>query len=243
LDVVFQGDLFDGSAAWAGGYQYRKIDLETNLDDLINGAINPCKFEGQQDCSARTGLRSFLASGTEIDADQDVHSLFFETALDINEDVDVQLAVRYEDYGDSSTFDPKLATRYAISDMVTFRGSVQTTFRGPDLDATNESRVTALSYVGPTAAFKAIDYIGNADVEPESAFTYNAGFIIKPIEALTLTLDYWNYDFDNPIVTESLTDSLALMLQEGMPRRLCNRRSSVPAVATMAHVKPLVLSA
>jgi iron complex outermembrane receptor protein len=87
--------------------------------------------------------------------------------------------------------------------MVTFRGSVQTTFRGPDLDATNESRVTALSYVGPTAAFKAIDYIGNADVEPESAFTYNAGFIIKPIEALTLTLDYWNYDFDNPIVTES----------------------------------------
>ena len=78
FDVVFQGDLFDGSAAWAGGYQYRRIDLETQLDDLINGAINPCKFEGQTGCSARTGLRSFLASGTEIDADQDVHSLFFE---------------------------------------------------------------------------------------------------------------------------------------------------------------------
>ena len=46
----------------------------------------------------------------------------------------------------------------------------------PDLDAVNESRVTALSYVGPTAAFKAIDYIGNADVEPESAFTYNYWF-------------------------------------------------------------------
>ena len=203
LDAVFQGSLFDGSAAWAGGYQYRQIDLQTNLDDLINGGINPCKFEGQTDCSARTGLRSFLASGTEIDADQDVHSLFFESALDISEDLDVQLAVRYEDYGDSSTFDPKLAARYAITDMVTFRGSVQTTFRGPDLDATNESRVTALSYVGPTAAFKAIDYIGNANVEPESAFTYNAGLIIKPIEDLTLTIDYWNYDFDNPIVTES----------------------------------------
>lgn len=86
--------------------------------------------------------------------------------------------------------------------MFSLRGSVQTTFRGPDLDAVNESRVTALSYVGPTAAFKAIDYIGNADVEPESAFTYNIGLIINPIEDMTITLDFWNYDFDNPIISE-----------------------------------------
>ena len=214
LDAVFQGDLFDGAAAWAAGYQYRRIDLETQLDDLINNAINPCKFVGQTDCSARTGLRSFLASGSEIDADQDVHSLFFESALDVSEELDVQLAVRYEDYGDSTTFDPKLAARYTINDLVTFRGSVQTTFRGPDLDATNESRVTALSYVGPTAAFKAIDYIGNANVEPESAFTYNAGFIINPLEDLTVTLDYWNYDFDNPIITEDF-NALVGAYQEG----------------------------
>ena len=202
LDAVFQGDLFDGSAAWAGGYQYRKIDLQSHLDDLINVAVNPCPFVGQTDCAAQTGLRSFLSGGREVDADQDVHSLFFETALDINEDLDLQLAVRYEDYGTSTTFDPKLAARYTINDLITFRGSVQTTVRGPDLDAINEARVTALSYVGPTAAFKAIDYIGNADVEPESAFTYNAGFIVKPLEGLTVTLDYWNYDFDNPIITE-----------------------------------------
>ncbi len=202
LDAVFQGDLFDGGAAWAAGYQYRKIALETSLDDLINVAINPCKFEGQTDCTVQTGRRSFLAPGREIDVDQDVHSLFFETAMDISDDIDLQLAVRYEDYGSATTFDPKLAGRYRINDYLTFRGSVQTTFRGPDLDATNESRVTALSYVGPTAAFKAIDYIGNADVEPESAFTYNMGLIIKPIEDLTITLDYWSYDFDNPIITE-----------------------------------------
>ena len=206
LDAVFQGDLFDGQAAWAAGYQYRRIDLQTSLDDLINVAINPCKFEGQTDCSAQTGRRSFLASGREIDADQDVHSLFFEAALDVNDDLDLQLAVRYEDYGTATTFDPKLAGRYNVNEKVTLRGSVQTTFRGPDLDATNESRVTALSYVGPTAAFKAIDYIGNANVEPESAFTYNLGVIVEPIEDLTITLDYWNYDFDNPIVSESFNE-------------------------------------
>ena len=202
LDVVFQGDLFDGVAAWAGGYQYRRIDLESNLDDLINVELNPCKFAGQTDCDAQTGRRSFLAAGREIDADQDIHAMFFETAMDVSEQLDLQLAVRYEDYGESTTFDPKLAARFNLNDFVTFRGSVQTTFRGPDLDAINESRVTALSYVGPTAAFKAIDYIGNAAVEPESAFTYNFGAILSPIEDLTITLDYWSYDFDNPIVAE-----------------------------------------
>ena len=202
LDVVFQGALFDGEAAWAAGYQYRKIELKSDLDDLINVALNPCKFAGQTDCASQTGRRSFLAAGREIDADQDVNSVFFETALDVSEDLDLQLAVRYEDYGDADTFDPKLAGRYTINEMFSLRGSVQTTFRGPDLDAVNESRVTALSYVGPTAAFKAIDYIGNADVEPESAFTYNIGLIINPMEDMTITLDFWNYDFDNPIITE-----------------------------------------
>ena len=209
LDVVFQGDLFDGEAAWAAGYQFRQLALESSLDDLINVATNPCKFAGQTTCSSQTGRRSFLAAGREIDVDQDVHSLFFETAMDISEDIDLQLVVRYEDYDDASTFDPKLAGRYRINDMFTVRASVQTTFRGPDLDATNTSPVTALSYVGPTAAFKAIDYIGNADVEPESAFTYNVGLIIKPIDDMTITLDFWSYDFDNPIITEDFNALVA----------------------------------
>jgi len=209
LDAVFQGDLFDGEAAWAAGYQYRQIALKTGLDDLINVAINPCAYAGQTDCAAQTGRRSFLAGGREIDVDQDVHSLFFETAMDISENLDLQLAVRYEDYGDADTFDPKLAGRYKINDVITLRGSVQTTFRGPDLDATNESRVTSLSYVGPTQAFKAIDAIGNAAVQPESAFTYNLGVIIKPIEDLTVTLDYWSYDFDNPIIVEDFNALVA----------------------------------
>ncbi len=212
LDAVFQGDLFDGEAAWAAGYQYRKIALKTSLDDLINVAINPCTFAGQTDCAGQTGRRSFLSAGREVDADQDVNSVFFETAMDISENIDLQLAVRYEDYGDADTFDPKLAGRYVINDMITLRGSVQTTFRGPDLDAVNESRVTSLSYVGPTQAFKAVDAIGNSAVEPESAFTYNIGAIIKPIEDLTITLDFWSYDFDNPIIVEdfnSLVDAYA----------------------------------
>ncbi|MEM7218561.1 MAG: TonB-dependent receptor [Pseudomonadota bacterium] len=218
FDAVFQGDLFDGSAAWAAGYQYRRLDLETQLDDLINIAINPCPFVGQTDCAAQTGLRSFLAGSREVNEDADVHAVFFETALDVSENIDVQLAVRYEDYGATDTFDPKLAIRYDVTDWLTLRGSVQTTFRGPDLDATNPNRVTALSFVGPTAAFKAIDIIGNPDVNPEEAFTYNIGAIFEPIEGLTLTVDYWSYDFDNPIVVEDFNALVSAYVSGGAAR-------------------------
>lgn len=218
LDLVFQGDLFDGQGAWAAGYQYRKLEIETSIDDLINLDINPCPFVGQTDCESQTGLRSFLAGSREVDADQDVHAAFFETQLDLSEKVDLQLAVRYEDYGSSDTFDPKLSGRYDVTDWLTFRGSVQTTFRGPDLDAINPNRVTSLSFVGPTAAFKAIDVVGNPDVDPEEAFTYNIGAVVEPMENLTLTVDYWSYDFANPIVVEDF-NALVSAYDSGDPAR------------------------
>ena len=31
-----KGELFEGEGAWASGYQYRKIYLESELDDLTN---------------------------------------------------------------------------------------------------------------------------------------------------------------------------------------------------------------
>jgi outer membrane receptor protein involved in Fe transport len=202
LDLVFQGEMFDGQAAWAGGYQYRLTDVTSMPDNLNNLAINPCNFVGQTDCTAQTGLRSFLSGGRAVDASQDVHSLFLENALHISEDLDLQVAVRYVDYGDSDTLDPKVSVRYAMHDKVTLRGSVQTTFRGPDIDSLSPNTSTALSFVGPAAAFKAIDYVGNPDLNPEEAFTYNLGIIVNPTDNLTFTFDYWSYDFDNPIVTE-----------------------------------------
>ncbi len=202
LDAVFQGEFAGGEAAWAAGYQYRDLEIKSELDDLINLNINPCGFVGQTDCAGQTGLRSFLSGGRPVDTGQDVHAFFFETAMNMSENLDIQLAVRYESYGETDTFDPKLAGRYTVNDWLTLRGSVQTTFRGPDIDSLSPNAVTALSYVGPTQAFKAIDAVGNPDLEPEQAFTYNLGAVMNFTDNLTVTVDYWNYDFDNPIVLE-----------------------------------------
>jgi len=202
VDAVFQGEFAGGEAAWAAGYQYRDLEITSDLDDLINLNINPCGFVGQTDCAGQTGLRSFLSGGRPVDTGQDVHAFFVETAMNMSENLDVQLAVRYESYGETDTFDPKLAGRYTVNDWLTLRGSVQTTFRAPDIDSLQTNATTSLSYVGPTQAFKAIDAVGNPDLEPEQAFTYNLGAVMNFTDNLTVTVDYWNYDFDNPIIVE-----------------------------------------
>ncbi|MGI9249866.1 MAG: TonB-dependent receptor domain-containing protein [Pseudohongiellaceae bacterium] len=218
VDLSFQGNFGNSNlvneAAWALGYQHRLWEVSTTLDDLTNLNINPCQYEGETRCASETGLRSFLAGARPVDEEQKVHALFAEVAIDVNERLDFQLGLRYEDYGMTDTLDPKLAGRFVIADWLTFRASVQTTFRGPDIDALAGSPVTELQYVDPTTAFKAIDIGGVLSgetviaVEPEEAFTYNLGFIFEPMEELTFTVDYWSYDFDNPIVNE---DRVALV--------------------------------
>ncbi len=69
----------------------------------------------------------------DIDGSQDVWAAFGELALPLTDDLDVQVALRYEDYGGNigSTVDPKLAVSYRASDTLSFRGSISTSFRAP----------------------------------------------------------------------------------------------------------------
>ena len=66
---------------------------------------------------------------TKVDAipetTQDVYALFVESDLPISDAWNVMLAARYEDYGGNigSTFDPKISTKYNISDRLALRAS------------------------------------------------------------------------------------------------------------------------
>ena len=81
------------------------------------------------------------------------------------------------------------------------RGSISTTFRGPPqsyLGGTN----TALQYITPAAAFKAVDISGNEDLKPEKALASNLGAIFQN-ENFYASIDWWRFDFDDPFQTES----------------------------------------
>lgn len=234
LDVVLNGDtpftLAGGPVRWAAGGQFRRDVYERELDDLSNIAINPCIDSpdiNNHACLSPAGALGFLGSSSESSLSRDVHALFGELSIPISDAFQVQLAARFEDYGSEtgSTFDPKISLRFQALDWLAFRASAGSTFRGPSLPSVAPSNVTALQ--GVLGTFRAIDIFGNPDLEPESAETYNVGAIVDTSN-LFFTIDWWRFDFQNPLITEPLGGMVAALFPNGAS---INNNCGVPAYA------------
>ena len=214
-------DLGGGSVGWAAGIQSRKDTYDFTVKDVANRAINPCAFNNPMsvtlghtatlDCGAAgAGQLAFLAATDEENTDRDVYGVFAELALPITEALDVQLAVRYEDYGSKNggdTIDPKVAFSWTLTDEFSLRGSVSTTFRGPPSSFLSGTS-TSLQFIGAALAFKAGDTVGNPDLEPETAVTTNFGAIYQN-ENFYASLDYWSFNFEDPLQLENANQIVA----------------------------------
>ncbi|WP_128893183.1 TonB-dependent receptor domain-containing protein [Erythrobacter sp. HKB08] len=217
FDMVLSGEtgfeLGGGPVAFAIGAQYRDTNFNSRpVQDESNLNINPCFIEGDQSCVGTTtegvGPFIFLGGSRPVDVSQNVYAIFGELQLPVTDRLEVQAAIRFEDYGGAvgSTVNPKGSFRFEATDWFTLRGSVGTTFRGPIPSQVAPISVTALQ--GFTAAggnYKSLDIFGNpTDLGPESAFTYNIGGIFNvPLGAgdLTFSVDYWSIDLEDRITT------------------------------------------
>lgn len=220
-DLVFNGELpwelGGGAVGWAAGAQFRRSFFSSNYNDLSNIDANPCIdtiVTGSTSCAVRNGPLMFLGTGENADLEGDVYAVFAEMALPITDDLQVQLAARFEDYGGEtgSTVNPKASVRWQATDWLAFRASAGSTFRGPPLTQLTTSSVTALSFIG--GAFRAIDIYGNPSLEPEKAKTYSAGAIFN-LGAFKGSVDYWRFDFENPIVAEPSASMVNTMFPGG----------------------------
>ncbi len=219
VDAVFSGELPvtlpGGDIGFAVGGQLRKEYFETEITDNFNLEKNPCPYTQQisvdlgftptLDCASlgsTPGLSAFLAPAIPQQLERNVYAFFGELALPVTDTLNVQFAIRMEDYGGltGSTLDPKLAVRWQAMDWLALRGSIGTTFRAPALSAL-QGRATALAFTNATTAFKAWDTVGNPDLDPEKALASNIGVLIDygPFSA---SIDYWRFDFEDPFQLE-----------------------------------------
>ena len=218
FDAVFSGqtnwELGGGTVGWAAGVQSRQDEYTLELEDIANRAVNPCTFInpasqtlGHWDGTscASFGRLAFLAATDERSTKRDVAAIFAEFALPLTDTLDIQLAGRYEDYGDDGgdTFDPKLALSWALTDAFKLRGSASTTFRGAPTSFQGGVN-TSLGFIAPTGSFKAIDTTGNPNLVPESAVALNLGLVYAD-ENFYGSIDYWSFDFDDAFQTENAT--------------------------------------
>lgn len=194
VEAFMSMELFDmdaGAAGLAFGAQYRYQDLTQDYDALAN-----------QD------RFSFVIGNPDIYGEQDVIALFAELALPFSEDFDMQLALRYEDYGGTTgdTIDPKLAFSWRATEDFSLRASISTSFRAPSIFQRDGGGTSLNQMVDPltgSAAFAAARASGNEDLVPEESTAYNLGFSFEPVDDWSIELDYWNFDFTDLIIQES----------------------------------------
>ncbi len=252
-DVVFSGEtgiqLPGGGVGWAAGFQARNEKFDFWLNDLTNLAVNPCPFSNPMsvtlgntttlNCNAPTGPLAFLAGATEEKTSRTAYGLFAEFALPITDTIDAQFAVRFEDYGGEvgSTIDPKLAVRWQATDWLTARGSVSTTFRGPPQSYLS-GRGTALQFIAAANAFKAVDTLGNPNLEPETATASNFGFVVDTGNFFG-SIDYWRFDFEDQFQVESAQQIVAAYSAQNCADEAVPVANGPDCPGLRSHVFPL----
>jgi outer membrane receptor protein involved in Fe transport len=187
-------ELFEmdgGAVGLAFGAQYRYQDLTQDYDALSN-----------QD------RFSFVIGNADIYGEQDVIALFGELALPMSDDLDVQIALRYEDYGGTTgdTIDPKLAISWRATEDFSLRGSISTSFRAPSIFQKDGGGTSLNQMTDPltgSAAFAADRTSGNDQLVPEESTAYNLGFSLEPVDDWSIELDYWNFEFTDLIIKEN----------------------------------------
>lgn len=208
VDAVVDGEfggfeLPGGRVGWAFGSQYREIEYQTRPDNpIIDARVTPCPVIGDTSCALPTGPVIFLGQFIPQELEDDVFSVFGELAIPLLDNLDVQLAIRYEDYGGltGDTTDPKISVRWQATEWLALRGSAGSTFRGPT-PVNLSLRATGLQPV-PAAAnqYRSIDFTGNPALSPEKADTYSLGFILE-LGGFRAIVDYWNYQFEDQITS------------------------------------------
>ena len=209
VDAVLTGpiaELPSGSLGFAIGAQYRLLKQDINPDSLeaADEANNP-------------GLQFPVSN------EQDVWATFAEAAIPVTERLELSLALRYEDFGGSvgSTTDPKIAARFDATDWLSVRGSFGTSFRAPTLNQTAESQTAVFvddpAVPGPGGAVcgpggpSTLIFVSNRgadDLKPQSADNINLGTIFRPVDGMSVSVDYWSFDYTDLIAASESAQAI-----------------------------------
>jgi len=209
VDFVVSGDAFEIGGRPVGvalGAQYREEGRKTAVHPQITGSVNSF---GQLSGGETVGG---LSENLNFDAERDVWAVFAEVALPITDNLDVQLAGRFEDYGGGigSTFDPKIAARWQTTDSLVLRAGISSAFRGPALAQIEEGTGFSLEFGVRDVLGEGIDPAGancvrtgrcgipdpnaapnliivkqgrpSPNLAPETAVSWNVGAIWSPVE-------------------------------------------------------------
>lgn len=203
FDGKISGSLMEmahGDLGLAVGVEYREESISDNPDDqFLRGEV-------------------FGTEATQANGSRDNTSVFAELAIPVLDNLEVQVAVRHEDYSDfGTTTDPKVAFIWQPTESLSLRGSYGTAFRAPSLHQiglgnTDESpnlvdtvRCAAVGNINKACEPQEYTAVlsGNDDLGPEESKSYNLGLIYEAADNLDFSIDYYDYDIENVITKDT----------------------------------------
>ena len=234
FDAVVSGELFEmkgGTAQFAAGGQYRERNAKSRASQLnlpgltdrilgydANGVPNETHYVSNNfDCS----MCAF-----NFDHDRKVSAVFLELSLPFWENVETQVALRYEDYGGTigSELSPKIAMSWRPIETLLLRGSFSQSFRAPNIAIIEEglesssvtfrdpisNQAVRAGLVPPTNENAENEFtytLGgpSPDVGNEYADTYSVGFLWTPdgdLDGLSVGADIWRFDVSDRVLPQ-----------------------------------------
>lgn len=234
FDALVGGEVMDmagGPAAIAMGLQYRERNTTSRAPEVSFPGL-PNAIRGYDDAGVPNDFH-YVSNNFEcaacvfnFDNTRDTSAAFIELSLPFIENVETQIAVRYEDYGGNigSEVSPKFAMSWRPMDSLIVRGSFSQSFRAPNIDVIEQGLESG------SVIFK--DPISNPAVraglvpatvengETEQTFTlggpapnigneysdtFSAGFIWTPggrLEGLSVQADAWRFEVSDRVLPE-----------------------------------------
>jgi iron complex outermembrane receptor protein len=229
-DAVLSGKLGwhlpGGEVAFALGAQWRWDRYSQDAPPITDIAATPCVDSppfgpGTPACTNGTGPYTFYADIQRFDVDRDVKALFGEVKLPLLDSLELDGALRFEDYGGNvgSTTNPKLALRWQALPWLVLRGTVGSTFRAPPQSwVTPGSNRTLAQFNLPGVGnlYRPVDVSNNPNLQPETATTYNVGAVVQT-SRFHGSVDYFKFKFKKELTSETAASVVSTMFPSATP--------------------------
>ncbi|MDP6413554.1 MAG: TonB-dependent receptor [Gammaproteobacteria bacterium] len=234
IDAVVGGELFDmrgGTAAIAIGAQYRQRDATSKAPEInfpgIPNAILGYDENGVPNEFHKVDNNYECANCIfNFDHERTTKAVFLELALPFWENVETQVALRYEDYGENigSEVSPKLAISWRPIEDLLLRASWSESFRAPNIGIVEEGLEASGTTFNDPISNQAVR-AGLIDPTPENgepeftytlggpapnvgnefADTYSIGAIWTPsgrLDGLSVQADVWRFEVSDRVLPE-----------------------------------------
>ena len=209
-----------GDAGFGAGIEWRREELDEDNSAIFDGSqpyvdpLDDSLLPGEV-----TNLSSLQGSSVrpDVSASREVFSAYAEFALPLIQDLpgiqnlDAQVAVRYEDFSDVGRIArPKLALSWVVNEMIAFRGAYTEGFRAPNLIQLNSPPTSITTAVddyaqgillgtgdinnGPDNGNYILETSGNQALDSEESENLSFGIVFTPTNRLIVTADWWEIE-------------------------------------------------